>query len=70
MNWTYTIVREGKEYYVWMHDSGQSYDVDPNAIIVGVGPSRDEAVGDAITELEQGAEFLQSPTGIVPEKSV
>jgi hypothetical protein len=62
------IYRDDQQYEVWCGvDDGDNI---INAHIIGTGPTRDEAVAEAVQHLESALEALQSPHGVVQEVDV
>ena len=59
----------GSEYEVWYGVTDDDNNV-INAHIIGLGPTREAAVADAVREIEAVEALLQSPPGVVPEFDV
>ena len=60
-----TIVQpDGKAWCVWAGLDGEDPRESLHGFIIGQGDTRDEAVADAVRELEAATERLQSPVDI------
>jgi hypothetical protein len=67
------IFKDGGVFEVWVGPSGDMADRPVNiinAFVAGIGATRDEAVADAVRNLEALTEHLQSPAGVVFEQDL
>lgn len=58
------------DWNVWVTTDGEHPIRGPFGFIVGGGATRDEAVAEAVKDLEVAIEELQSPPGVVDEEMV
>ena len=61
------VIYKTDEYEVWCGVDGDNI---INAHIIGIGPTRDVAVADAVKHLESALAELQAPPGMVREKDI
>lgn len=61
---------EGGEWCVWcgLDEVGADPSNDLYGFVIGAGRTRDEAVAQAVAELEAATEELQAPPGVVEER--
>lgn len=62
------IINDGDDWNVWLGCEGEG-PKEANSLVIGVGSSRDAAVADAVRELERLTTELQSPVGVIPERT-
>ena len=60
----------GRDWQVWITLPGHDALLDPFGFVIGSGATRQDAVGEAVADLEQLIERLQSPPGVVAEHEV